>query len=169
MSNQIVKEKEQMYDVAKNIWGNEDLLRSRLMAVYETILKEGREEEDARLGYDTLERVAQDPDTNDYDVLVVTAATCLRGNQRLPSFLACFVADVLEGIKKRPTKRGADKYKNFERNSKIRYLADVLVKDFKLPKYMNNEFSETTTTAADIVSEVSGLSVATVINILKGR
>jgi hypothetical protein len=45
-------------------------------------------------------------------------------------------------------------------------MVEGLVKYFKLPKYTNNEHSEKTT-AADIVSEVSGLSVATVINILK--
>ncbi|NCS66616.1 MAG: hypothetical protein AUJ86_06960 [Hydrogenophilaceae bacterium CG1_02_62_390] len=67
--------------------------------------------------YDALEQAARDPDTNDFDVLVTLTVSYMRENyQMMPVWLASFAADVLGGKRKRPTKRGADKYKNWGRD-----------------------------------------------------
>lgn len=118
---------------------------------------------------DALEQAARDPDTpdtNDFDTLVMLAAGLMRENGRLPDWLASFAADVLEGRRKRPTKRGADRYKNWLRDYSLwRAVSEVACK-FELPKYANNELSSTPT-AAGIVAEAAGLNVDVVITAYK--
>ncbi|MFZ5620355.1 MAG: hypothetical protein ACOY5W_04960 [Pseudomonadota bacterium] len=78
------------------------------------------------------------PDTNDFDALVAVAAKLLRTNERLPAELATFAADKLEGKRKRPTKRGSDKYDNWERDYKYWRAIQEVAKAFNLPRYSNN-------------------------------
>ena len=118
-----------------------------------------------RMG-DALEQAARDPDTNDFDVLVMIAAGLMRENERLPDWLASFAADVLEGKRKRPTKRGADKYKNWPRDYSLWRAVDEVASKFNLPKYTNNELSRKPT-AADIVAEAARLKVGAVITAYK--
>ena len=118
-----------------------------------------------RMG-DALEQAARDPDTNDFDVLVMIAAGLMRENERLPDWLATFAADVLEGKRKRPTKRGADKYKNWPRDYSLWRAVDEVASKFNLPKYTNNELSRKPT-AADIVAEAARLKVGAVITAYK--
>ena len=113
-----------------------------------------------RMG-DALEQAARDPDTNDFDVLVMLAAGLMRENERLPDWLASFAADVLEGKRKRPTKRGADKYKNWQRDYSLWRAVDEVASKFNLPKYTNNELSRKPT-AADIVAEAARENVEVV-------
>ena len=118
-----------------------------------------------RMG-DALEQAARDPDTNDFDVLVMIAAGLMRENERLPDWLASFAADVLEGKRKRPTKRGADKYKNWPRDYSLWRAVDEVASKFNLPKYTNNELSRKPT-AAGIVAEAARLNVDVVITAYK--
>ncbi|MDA1136426.1 MAG: hypothetical protein O2916_09315 [Proteobacteria bacterium] len=158
---------EEMYKIARNIWNDQNFMKTMMVDIQEKTITQGKEEEDAQFLYERLEMAAHDPDTNDYDALILTSALHLRDNHRLPAFLSTFVADVLEGKRQKPIKRGVDKYKNFERNGKIRHIIEILNKELGLPKYNNNELNNKTT-AADIAVEISGLSLNTIINIIKG-
>ncbi|MBI5461957.1 MAG: hypothetical protein HY941_07205 [Gammaproteobacteria bacterium] len=109
---------------------------------------------------------ATNPDTNDFDALVAVAAKLLRKNERLPPELATFAADVLEGKTKRPTKRGSDKYDNWERDYKYWMATQEVAKAFDLPHYSNNELSGKTT-AAHIVSQAAGCKIHEVITAYK--
>ncbi|MDR4521540.1 MAG: hypothetical protein R3E36_13290 [Nitrosomonas sp.] len=102
-----------------------------------------------------IEDAARNPDTNDFDMLVGLAASLLREDERLPEFLAVFIADVLEGKRKRPTKRGSDKYTNWIRNYELYRAVKEVASKYKLPHYTNNELSEKPT-AAGIVAKASG-------------
>jgi hypothetical protein len=118
-----------------------------------------------RMG-EALEAAARDPDTNDFDTLVMLAAGLMRENERLPDWLASFAADVLAGKQKRPTKRGADKYKNWQRDYSLWRAVDNVANNFDLPKYTNNELSNKTTSAT-IVAKAAGLNVDVVITAYK--
>lgn len=113
-----------------------------------------------------LEQSARDPDTNDFDVLVMLAAGLMRENERLPDWLASFAANVLEGKRKRPTKRGADKYKHWLRDYSLRQAVDKVASEFGLPRYTNNELSSQPTAAA-FVAEAAGVGVDVVIKAYK--
>jgi len=63
-----------------------------------------------------LEAAAASPDTNDYDMLILLTASELRSGNRLPDYLATFAADVLDGTRARPTRRGIDPYHNWMRD-----------------------------------------------------
>lgn len=128
----------------------------------------GRELSEAdmvRMG-EALEAAALNPDTNDFDTLVMLAAGMMRENEMLPDWLASFAADVLEGKRKRPTRRGADKYKNWRRDYSLWRAVNEVAGKFSLPKYTNNELSENPT-AAGIVAEGAGLNVDVVITAYK--
>jgi len=106
------------------------------------------------------------PDTNDFDALVLIAGTSLSLHGILPQFLASFAADVLLGKRKRPTKRGPDKYLNFGRDYKLWRATQEVAKAFGLPHYTNNELSDKTT-AAEIVSRATGCKPDVVITAYK--
>ena len=119
-----------------------------------------------RMG-DALKQAARDPDTNDFDALVTLTADLMRENARLPAdWLASFAADVQEGKRKRPTKRGADKYKNFPRDYSLWRAVDEVACKFDLPKYTNNELSNKPT-AAEIVSVAVDVNLDVVITAYK--
>lgn len=115
---------------------------------------------------DALKRAALAPDTNDFDVLVHRAADLLRKNETLPDWLALFAADVLEGKRKRPIKRGPDKYQNWERDYSWWRAVDEVASKFDLAKYTNNELSNKPT-AAEIVAEAARVKVDVVIRAYK--
>lgn len=99
-----------------------------------------------------------DPDTNDFDVGVITAAEMLRAGARLPDWLASFAADVLQGKKKRPVTRGRDKYQNWKRDYELSRAVSEVARKFNLPKYTKNELSDKTT-AAEVVSQAANVSL----------
>ena len=66
----------------------------------------------------------------------------------------------------RPTRRGADKYRNFERDYGLWRTALEVAKRFNLPLYTNNELS-TKTTAAEVVGKAANLKVAIVTTAIK--
>lgn len=75
---------------AKTFWSEQvqaetenNILLKDLRAIYPT------EADMERMG-DALEQTARDPDTNDFDVLVMLAAGLMRENERLPDWLASF-------------------------------------------------------------------------------
>ena len=112
-----------------------------------------------------LVRATVSPDSNDFDVMVGMAASTLRDGAKvleravgLPAEIALFAADVLEGKRKRPTKRGRDTYANWPRDYKLYRLVQDVAKAFDLPHYSNNELFERPT-AAGIVSLATGHSV----------
>ncbi|TXI42112.1 MAG: hypothetical protein E6Q59_01200 [Nitrosomonas sp.] len=111
---------------------------------------------------EAIENAAKNPDTNDFDMLVILAATCLRENKRMPEFLAIFAADVLEGTRKRPTSRGQDKYANWLRDYKIYRAVKEVAKKYELQHYSNNELSKKNT-SAEIVAEASGHGVDVIV------
>lgn len=115
---------------------------------------------------EALEAATLSHDTNDFDMLVIVAAGLMRENERLPNWLASFAADVLEGKRTRPTKRGADKYKNWQRDYSLWRAVDNVASKFDLPRYTNNELSSKTT-ASTIVAEAAGLNVDVVITAYK--
>ena len=113
------------------------------------------------------EEAALNPDTNDFDVLVGLAADVLyKGEMFLPRWLAIFAADVLSGKRKRPTKKGADKYVNWERDFKLWRTTQAIAEVFNLSCYSNKELSEKTT-AADIVAAAWGCKPDIVVNAYK--
>lgn len=58
-----------------------------------------------------LQLAIQDPDPYQFDVAIGLASTLLRMGDKLPDWLAMFVADVLDGDRSRPARRGKDKIK----------------------------------------------------------
>jgi hypothetical protein len=108
-----------------------------------------------------LRQALQNPDTNDFDAGVVTAAAMLREGERLPEWLALFAADVLEGKRKRPTKRGPDKYANWLRDYAVARAVLEVASRFGLPEYTKNELSDKIT-AAQIVAKAAHLSLEVV-------
>lgn len=122
------------------------------------------------LGHEHLGKALQHaviaPDTNDFDVLIMLAIDGLSKNEPLPEWLAVFAADVLSGKRKRPTKRGPDKYDNWERDYKLWRATQEVAKTFDLQHYSNNELSAQTT-AADIVCQAAGCSADVVITAYK--
>lgn len=113
-----------------------------------------------------LSQAAINPDTNDFDALVMLAADGLSRNERLPEWLAAFAADVLLGKRKRPTKRGPDEYGNWERDYKLWRATQEVAKAFNLQHYSNNELSAQTT-AAEIVCRAAGCNADVVITAYK--
>jgi len=88
-------------------------------------------------------------------------------------WLADFVADVLDGTRQRPkqrgpdpTKIGPDKNTNWTRKYKLWRTTQEVAKKFDLPLYTNNELSGKTT-AADIVSEATDISIEIVKRVCK--
>jgi len=119
---------------------------------------------DANLAHigESLQQAAVDPDTNDYDVLVALAAE-MQG-QNPPEWLSTFAADVLRGKRKRPTKRGADKYTNWPRDYRLWRASQEVHNQFNLPLYAENS---TAITAAEVVSKASGEGHVAVVNAIK--
>lgn len=122
-----------------------------------------------------LTLAAENPDTNDFDLLIALVEEFRKKGQRLPDWLADFAADAATGKIKRPTKRGPDTYKNWERDYTLfRCVTEVSLK-FLIPKYINSDQGEglpgsgTTMkpTAAAIVSQASGISADVVITAYK--
>lgn len=105
-----------------------------------------------------LMKALENPDTNDFDVGVGRAAAMLRAGIRLPDWLAIFAADVLQGKRKRPTKRGPDPYANWIRDHAVARAVLEVSSRFGLPQYTKNELSSKIT-AAQIVSETAHLSL----------
>ena len=94
-----------------------------------------------------LQQASIDPDTNDFDVLVGLAADSLRQGEGMPGWLATFAANVLEGKRKRPTKRGRDRYSNWQRDYKLWSATQEVARVFSMPAYTNNELSKKPTAA----------------------
>ena len=105
-----------------------------------------------------LKKALENPDTNDFDAGVITAAAMLRDGARLPDWLAVFAADVLQGKRTRPTKSGPDPYANWMRNYAVARAVLEVSSRFDLPQYTKNELSNKVT-AAQIVSETAHLSL----------
>jgi hypothetical protein len=142
-------------------------LLERLL-IHEEIKRDPRATDPAFLSFlaESLKRAALNPDTNDFDVLINIAAERLRQGQDLPDWLATFAADVLTGTRIRPTRRGADKYRNYERDYCLWRAAQEVAQRFKLPLYSNNELS-TKATAAEVVAQAANLTVAVVTTAIK--
>jgi len=113
-----------------------------------------------------LQEASTNPDSNDFDVLTMIAADLLYQNQRMPEWLATFAADVLSGKRRRPTKRGADRYGNWERDYKFWKATQEVANSFGLQRYSNNELS-VQTTAAEVVSQAAGCRTDIVITAFK--
>ncbi|MCB9973561.1 MAG: hypothetical protein H6863_00665 [Rhodospirillales bacterium] len=114
-----------------------------------------------------LQEATENPNALDFDVLTDLAATLLRERKMiLPEWLADFSANVLTGKQKRPTKKGPDKDRNYERDYKIFRVVHKVAERFSLPIYTNNELSEKVT-AADIVSDATGISIDIIKNVCK--
>lgn len=106
-------------------------------------------------------------DAGDFDFLIQFIVTGLRKGNKIPHpDLALFVADVLEGKRARPSKKGPDERINKKRDYKLaRTVEDVAVR-FTLQRYTNNELSNKIT-AAEIVSKAVGINLDVVITAYK--
>lgn len=133
----------------------EILARDILFAEIEKSLKPWAQDGDMGAA---LEQALKNPDTNDFDAGVIVAATMLREGVRLPGWLALFAADVLQGKRTRPTRRGPDPYLNWLRDYKLARAVIEVSNRFGLPQYTKNELSNKIT-AAQIVSETAHLSL----------
>lgn len=100
------------------------------------------------------------PDTNDFDAMVVLAAKLHREGQRLPRELATFAADVLEGERSRPTRPGPDRHGGFIRNVALSFAVEAVAQKFGIARYAKGNTSNET--AADAVSVASKYTVNTV-------
>lgn len=98
-----------------------------------------------------------------FDSTVAIAAIMLSKGERLPEWLAVFVADVLKGTLKRPTKHGKDKFANMERDYYTAWAVLEVSRRFSLPKRTNNALSKKTT-AAQIVAEQGKFTINQVHN-----
>ncbi len=115
------------------------------------------EYEHMRIG-EALQSAAVNPDQNDFDALVGVAASMLRTSRGLPYWLADFAADVLEGKRRRPTKRGPNPYTNWPRDYVLSRAVEEVADRFSLPAYAKNELWDGMT-AAKIVAGVAGESL----------
>jgi hypothetical protein len=106
-------------------------------------------------------------DTNDFDALVLTTADLLREGQHLPHEFAKFAADVLEGKRSRPTKRGPDPYRDYNRNTELSFAVEAVVQKFSIARYAKGNTSNET--AVDAVSEAAKCTVNTVIHALRAQ
>ena len=101
--------------------------------------------------YQALEAAAKNPDTNDFETLILVAAMLLRQGDRLPDWLATFSADVLEGKRKRPIRRGPDRYAKWMECYQLFRAVEETAKRFDMPIYTHNGLSKKET-AAHVVS-----------------
>lgn len=129
----------------------------------------------AEMMVEPLMEAANNPekcDANNYDILVSLAAQELRRFDPdsccvpIQPWLAQFAADVLEGKRKRPTKRGPDKYGNFSRNYCYARAVSAVAERFEIPKYATGE-PLNKPTAAEVIAEAAGCKPDTVINAVK--
>ena len=124
------------------------------------------EEEQNEKNYQAVQKALNDEmDTNDFDALVVTAANLLREGLRLPHELAKFTADVLEGKRSRPTRRGPDPYRDYIRNTELSFAVEAVVQKFSIARYAKGNTSNET--AADAVSEAAKCTASAVIKALR--
>ena len=85
----------------------------------------------------------------------------------MPVWLAAFLADVLEGKRKRPTKRGPPASKNEKRDWALwRAVAEVGLR-FGYGAYHGGPYASKTPTAVEIVAEAADMSAGTVADIYK--
>ena len=126
-------------------------------------------EVDERMVRALKETAVASDNPNAYDALVTVAAWFLRdplGRQMMPIWLSRFAADVIEGKRTRPTRRGPDPYPNWVRDFKLAHLTPVIARRYKLPLFTHNELSRKWT-AAEVVSEAADVPTETVINALR--
>jgi hypothetical protein len=136
------------------------------MEIIRTYSKQTSEEEAAEKNYQAIQNAIDgDMDTNDFDAIVSLCADVLRKGQRLPFELAEFAADVLEGKRSRPTKRGPDPYRDYIRNVVLSYVVEAVATKFGIARYAKGNASNET--AADAVSEAAKCSINTVMHALR--
>lgn len=158
---------EEAINFAKTFWSEKVQVEHKDSVIFEDARAGNHTETEKLRVYEALKKAASDPaDTLDFDMLVISASDMLRDNGRLPGWLASFAADVLEGKRKRPTKRGADKYKNWQRDYALCRTVHEVAKKFDLPMYNNNELSNKTT-AAETVSVAVDFKLDVVITACK--
>jgi hypothetical protein len=136
--------------------------------IIEAFVELESEEEEVEKIYQAVEKALDGAmDTNDYDALVSTAAGLLREGQPIPNKLAKFAADVLEGKRSGPTKRGPDPHRDFIRNVKLSLAVEAVVQKFGFARYANGNTNNQT--AVDAVSEAAKCTVSTVKHALKSK
>lgn len=112
-------------------------------------------------------------DTNTFDAMRLVGSHMLKRGEKLPPWLEDFMARVATGEIERPTKRGPDKYLNFERDYKLARCVEKIAERYDLPKYYGHETPRKKAdrpkkvTAAEVVSRASRCSVETVITAYK--
>ena len=105
--------------------------------------------------------------TLDHDAIIAYAAAVLREpDELMPYPIAKYVADFLENKRQRPTKRGKDPYKNWERDFKLRKTTQAVIDKYNFPAYANNELFYNIT-AVQIVSKATGFSENIVTDVYK--
>lgn len=120
-----------------------------------------------QIGIGAMERLTHNPTPNEHDRLCAYASGFLREHRRMPPYLDDYIADVLDGTRKRPTKRGPDPMHNYYRDFRLAYIVENLSHRYELPRYTNNELSAQSLTAAGVVSEVTGCKLGTVIKAIQ--
>jgi hypothetical protein len=137
-----------------------------MFEIIKAIAEQESEEEHSKTTYQAIENALDgEMDTNDFDALVVTTAELLREGQPIPNKLAKFAADVLEGKRSRPTKRGPDPYRDYIRNTELSFAVEAVVQKFSIARYAKGNTSNET--AADAVSEAAKCTASTVIKALR--
>ena len=95
-------------------------------------------------------------------MLVTLAASCLRNGERLPYSLRNLLLTFWKESRKRPTKRGSDKYANWTRDYALCRAVKEVAEKYELQHYSNNELSEGIA-AAKIVAQASGHGVDVIV------
>jgi len=150
-------------ELIKEMWSR-DLLQEDVKAFAESDL--GQSLEVKRLFGVALIQGLNNPDAGMFDLGVTLAADLLRQGTPLPPELAAFVADVLEGDRKRPTKRGPDPNSHWKRDYELASIVVAISRKFGLPEYTNNDLSNKVT-AVQLVADTLDISSNIVLHALR--
>lgn len=128
------------------------------------ILRQGKPYDPAEVGARALEiagNATYSPSPLEHDLLMLMAAECLREGVPIPKELAGYAADVLEGLRSPPARRGRPQGPGLLRDLKLLTACLELSQQHSLPLFSNNKLLKAVT-AAEVVSMASGVSLEAV-------
>ena len=139
-----------------------------MLEIIKAFAEQESEEEHAAKTVQALKNALDgEMDTNDFDALVLTVANLLRAGQLLAPELSKFAADVLEGKRSRPKKRGSDPYRDYIRNTALSFAVEAVVQKFGIARYAKGNTRNGT--AVDAVSGAAKCTIDTVMHALRSK
>ena len=128
------------------------------------ILRKGKPDNLVDVGARALEvagNATDSPSPLEHDFLLLLAADSLRKGIPIPREVAGYVADVLEGLRSPPARRGRPQGPGLLRDLRLLTACLGLSQRHSLPLFSNNELLKAVT-AAEVVSMASGVSLEAV-------